>query len=147
MLLCPISPHLAHPHSLHCSALSQAARSFWSQQQCYSINPLAGDATVCNWCCFLSYKSLHIISVMLPMSQPRIQSTVFDSGCLSGPAAQPCMWFSMQQVELKYLCTCARVRYICISDFKSCVSKKRKAICRNKRPESTSFRWGQLLSL
>lgn len=86
MLLCPISPHLAHPCSLHCSALSQAASSFWSQQQCYSINPLAGYATVHKWCCFLSYKSLNIISVLLPMIQPRTRTTSFGLGCLPSTA-------------------------------------------------------------
>lgn len=65
MPLCPISPHLAHPHSLHRGALSQAASSFWSQQQSHPINPLAGYATLYKRCCFLSYKSLNIISVLL----------------------------------------------------------------------------------
>lgn len=87
MLLCPISPHLAHPHSLHCGALSQAASSFWSQQQCYSINPLAGYATLYKWCCFPSDKSLHIISVVLPVMQPGIRSTVSKSGHLPSLAA------------------------------------------------------------
>lgn len=84
MLLCPISPHLAHPRSLHCGALSQAASSFWSQQQCYSINPLAGYTTVYKRCCFPSYKSLNIISVLLPVIKPGTQTTSFGLGCLPG---------------------------------------------------------------
>ena len=98
MLLCPISPHLAHPRSLHCGALSQAASSFWSQQQCYSINPLAGYATVYKRCCFLSYKSLNTISVLLPMIQPGTRTTSFSLGCLpstAGPVRSlPCGRYS-----------------------------------------------------
>jgi len=86
MLLCPISPHLAHPCSLHCGALSQAVSSFWSQQQCHSINPLAGYAAVYKRCCFLSYKSLNIVSVLLPIMQPGTQTTSFRLGCLPSMA-------------------------------------------------------------
>lgn len=126
MLLCPISPHLVHPHSLCCSAQSQAASSFWSQQQCYSINPLAGYATVYKRCCFPSYKSLNIASVLLPMTQPGTQSTSSSLCCLPstvGPAySLPCR----RKVEPKCWCLGARMRWICISDCKSYISEIEK---------------------
>lgn len=138
MLLCPISPHLAHPRSLRCGALSQAASSFWSQQQCYPINPLAGYTAVYKRCCFLSYKSLSILS---PCDTARDPNLFLGLG-LPARHSWPCVGFAMWQEQPKYFCWGACVIGICASDFKSYISEKRRnAICRNKRPESTSFGW------
>lgn len=143
MLLCPISPHLAHPHSLCCGALSQAASSFWSQQQCHPINPLAGYTVLYKRCCFLCHKSL---SVILPCDTARHPNPCLGLG-LPAQHCRPHAGFAMWQKKPKYFCWGADAVGICVPDFKSYISeakkkkKKSKAICRNKRPESTSFGW------
>lgn len=125
MLLCPISPHLAHPRSLHCGALSRAASSFCSQQQCHSINPLAGHTTVEERGCFLSNKSLLII-----LSCP--------APCGSqGPKPPPSAWVACPArlalcMGFWNLCSGAHARWICISDFKSYVSEKKRPFAETK---------------
>lgn len=142
MLLCPISPHLTHPDSLHCSALSQAVSSFWSQQQCYSINPLAGYATVYKWCCFLPSKSVYIISVMLSTVRPGIQITFLNLGCLYHSARYCCLFTGpvccSQCVILSwniygYAYVHIRNTYACLISKVTVQKGERKAIYRNNR--------------
>lgn len=135
MLLCPISPHLAHPHSLHCGALSQAASSFWSQQQCYSINPLAGYATLYKWCCFPSDKSPRITSVMLPVMQPGIRAPSPSQVTCPAPCA-PLRAAGRTEIFM-HTCSAEMCLY---ADLKLGFPKTGKTFCRNKMPESTSLR-------
>lgn len=143
MLLCPISPHLAHPRSLCCAALSQAASSFWSQQQCHPINPLAGYTVLYKRCCF------HCTSLWVsfpPVIQPGTQISSLALGCLPSTAGHV-QGLPYEQDQPKDFCWGAGAIGICVSDFKSYISEKKKnkkeskAICRNKRPESISFGW------
>lgn len=127
MLLCPISPHLAHPRSLHCGALSQAASSFWSQQQCYSINPLAGYTTAYKWCCFLSLQAPELPFCPAAHDAARDPKHLLR---LRSPAHHG--WASTQfatwKVQPKYLFSGACVRRSCTSDFpKLHIPKKKKA--------------------
>lgn len=121
MLLCPISPHLAHPRSLCCAALSQAASSFWSQQQCHPINPLAGYTVLYKRCCFHCSKSLSVIS---PCDTARHPNPFLALG-LPAQHSWPCAGFAMWQDQPKYFCWGTGAIGICVSDFKSYISEKK----------------------
>lgn len=122
MLLCPISPHLAHPGSLCCGALSQAASSFWSQQQCHPINPLAGYTVLYKRCCFLCYKAL---SVILPCDTARHPNPCLGLG-LPAQHGRPRAGFAMRQEQPKYSCWGSCAVGICASDLKSYISEAKK---------------------